>query len=179
MSAQIDILPIETPVVYHLNDDTKENISETPQEPKQEVKKIILLVDEKITSSQKRHMLKHFSVLEYEDKWHARKKITSLAGADIFIINIGKGFSDRTSGIKFYETNLKLFKKHNYEIIYFRTEEYVRKDNLEKLKYDYRVVELPEDTESAEDYLFLIESDKMPQIRPWYTRLWQSIVKKN
>lgn len=144
-----------------------------------DVKKIILLVDNKISSDQKRHMLKHFSVLEFEEKWHAKKKITSIAGADIFVINIGRGFSDRTAGIKFYETNLKLFKKNEYTIIYFRTEEYVRKDNLDKLKYDYRIVELPSDTNTAEDYLFLIESDKMPQIRPWYSRLWQSIIKKN
>lgn len=157
-------------------EDKKEEVNEIV-EP-QEFRKIILVVDKKVSSDQKRAMLKHFSVLEFEEKWHAKKRITDIAGADIFIINIGAGLSSRTAGIKFYETNLKLFKQNKYEIIYYRTEEYIRKDNLEQLKYDYRIVELPLETKTAEDYLFLIESDKMPQIRPFYVRWWQSIMKK-
>jgi hypothetical protein len=142
-------------------------------------KNIVLLTDEDISSSQKKAMIQHFAVMVFEAKWHARRKVTDIAGADIFIINVGKGLTGRTDGIKFYETNLKLFKKLNYEIIYYRTKEFIRKDNLEKLKYDYRIVELPGITDTAEDYLFLLQSDKMPQVRPWYTRLWQAIVKKN
>ena len=75
-------------------------------------------------------------------------------------------------GMVFYEINHKLLKE-NFDIVYYRTTGAIKKKNLPLMQYTYRARRLPDNPKTQDDYLHVLLSQKMPQVRDSTTRCCQ------
>lgn len=156
-----------------LNDEKKEEKKEY---------KVVLLVDEPLKYKEEQLINELFKYGKFEPKIHSGRSIDEMGGFEVLCIDISNNTMaekmglERSAGMLFYEQNLPLFKDRGYHIIYYRKTECVRKDNLQRMKYDNRVVNLPDDgkrIKTKENYARIAFSDKMPQVRNAAVRFWQ------
>lgn len=134
-------------------------------------KNIILLSDRKITENEEEFMCNlNFSTNRFNPKRHKNKSIKDIGESNIFIIEIDCPVKGRSKGMKFYETNSKFFDE--YIVVYLRTSSDVRKDNIGKLNANNVIADLPENIDTKEDYIRILLSNKMPQVRNICTKIW-------
>ena len=126
---------------------------------------IILLSDRKITEKEVKLLDQmNFDAVKFQHNYHKNQAITNIAHGDFFIIEIDNPFwGGRSHAMQFIETNLKYF--NDFVVVFLRSGEAIRKDNMDQFNADFIIKDLPKKTKSRDTYLRILMSDKLPQVR--------------